>query len=168
MTGESLARPQVVVMGVSASGKTSMGRELARRLGAEFVDADDLHPQANIDKMAAGVPLDDTDRWPWLDVAAGRLASAPGGIVLACSALKRAYRDRIRAVAPEVVFVHLTGEPELLEARSRGRDDHFMPASLLASQWAALEDLDPTETGFALDFSRPVAELVEEAAGRIR
>lgn len=144
-----------------------MGRALADRLGVDFVDADDLHPPANIDKMAAGIPLEDADRWPWLDAAALRLAGAEGGMVMACSALKRAYRDRIRDAAPQTVFVHLTGDPLLLTARSRDRTGHFMPTSLLDSQWAALEDLDTTEAGFALDFSRPVAELVEEAAGRV-
>ncbi len=168
MTGEHAGGPRVVVMGVSASGKSSVGEALAQRLGVEFVDADDLHPPANVAKMAAGVPLQDEDRWPWLDAAARRLASAPAGIVLACSALKRAYRDRLRALAPDVVFVHLTGDPDLLAARSRARSGHLMPPSLLDSQWATLEALDATEAGFALDFASPVAELVKEAAGRVR
>jgi len=160
--------PQVVVMGVSASGKSSVGKALAEHLRVEFVDADDLHPSPNVEKMTAGVPLEDADRWPWLDVVAHRVAATRGGIVMACSALKRAYRDRIRAAAPHVVFVHLTGDPQLLTARSRARAGHFMPASLLASQWATLEDLDTAEAGFALDYSRPVAELVKEAAGRVQ
>jgi carbohydrate kinase (thermoresistant glucokinase family) len=168
MTGDAGARPPVVVMGVSASGKSTVGRALAEHLRVEFVDADDLHPRANVEKMSAGTPLEDADRWPWLDATAGPLSSATTGIVVACSALKRSYRDRIRSLAPQTVFVHLEGDPELLMARSRERVGHFMPSSLLASQCATLERLDATETGFGLDFSRPVAELVEEAAGRIR
>jgi gluconokinase len=168
MTGEHAPPRKIVVMGVSASGKSSLGRALAAQLDAEFVDADDLHPPANIAKMTAGIPLDDDDRWPWLDVTAQRLTSTDGSVVIACSALRRAYRDRIRALAPDAVFVHLTGVPALLEERSRARADHFMPASLLASQWAVLEDLHASETGFVLDFARPVAELVEEATRRFR
>lgn len=168
MTGDPGPGPRIVVMGVSASGKSTVGRALAQRLRVEFVDADDLHPRANVEKMAAGVPLEDADRWPWLDATADRLASAPTGVVVACSALKRSYRDRIRARAGRTLFVHLEGDPDLLMARSRERVGHFMPSSLLASQCATLEPLDATERGFGLDFSRPVAELVEEAAGRIR
>ncbi|MDJ1115461.1 gluconokinase [Microbacterium dauci] len=167
MTGDPTRPPRVVVMGVSASGKSSVGRALADRLGVAFADADDLHPAANIEKMSAGIPLNDDDRWPWLDLTVARLGSEPGGMVIACSALRRAYRDRIVASAPDVVFVHLTGSVELLAQRAKERLDHFMPAALLTSQLETLEDLEDDEPGFALDFSRPVAELVEEAAGRI-
>lgn len=163
MTGDVL--PPIVVMGVSASGKSSVGIALADRLGAVFVDADDLHPQANIDKMSAGVPLTDDDRWPWLDAVADRLAQ--GRVVIACSALKRAYRDRLRSSAPGTVFVHLTGSRTVLKERIRRREDHFMPATLLQSQLDALEDLSSDEAGFALDFAEPVEELAEQAAARI-
>lgn len=154
-------------MGVSASGKSSVGRALADRLGVAFADADDLHPAANVAKMSVGIPLVDEDRWPWLDLTAARLGEEPGGMVIACSALRRVYRDRIVASVPDVVFVHLTGSVELLAQRANERIGHFMPAALLTSQLETLEDLDDDESGFTLDFSQPVAELVEEAAGRI-
>jgi gluconokinase len=167
MTGDPPRAPRIVVMGVSASGKSSVGRALADRLGVAFADADDLHPAANVAKMSAGVPLVDDDRWPWLDLVAARLAEERDGMVIACSALRRTYRDRIVASVPDVVFVHLTGSVELLALRAKERLDHFMPAALLTSQLETLEDLEEDEPGFTLDFSRPVAELVEEAAGRI-
>jgi len=153
-------------MGVSASGKSRVGRALATRLAVPFVDADDLHPPANVEKMAHGIPLDDADRAPWLDAVGDRLA-AGDGVVVACSALKRAYRDRLRDRAPDVVFAHLTGSSELLQLRAGGRGGHFMPASLLASQLDTLEALGEDERGFRLDISRTVAELAEEAAERI-
>jgi carbohydrate kinase (thermoresistant glucokinase family) len=164
--------PPVVVMGVSASGKSSVGRALALRLDVPFVDADDLHPPANVAKMAAGRPLDDSDRWPWLDAVAARLAESGdadsgGGVVVACSALKRAYRDRLRSRAPETVFVHLVGSRELLASRAGAREDHFMPVSLLTSQLDTLEALGADERGLVLDVAQTVPELVEEAAGRI-
>ena len=162
MTGDA---PPIVVMGVSASGKSSVGEALAARLGIPYVDADDLHPQSNVDKMAAGVPLTDDDRWPWLDAVAARLAEGP--VVVACSALKRAYRDRLRASAPDTVFVHLTGDRRVLEERIADREGHFMPASLLQSQLDTLEDLGSDEAGFALDFAEPVDELVAQAVERI-
>ena len=164
MTGDAL--PPLVVMGVSASGKSAVGEQLADRLGVAYVDADDLHPQANVDKMSAGIPLDDADRWPWLDAVAARLAGGP--VVIACSARKRAYRDRLRQAAPETVFVHLTGDRAVLEDRIADREGHFMPASLLQSQLDTLEDLSSDEAGFTLDFAEPVDALVDEAVERIR
>ncbi|MWB97100.1 gluconokinase [Agromyces seonyuensis] len=161
--------PQIVVMGVSASGKSSMGIALAARLGVPFVDADDLHPRANVEKMAAGIPLDDEDRRPWLDLVGQRLAAGgdDGGVVIACSALKRAYRDRLRAAAPGTAFVHLTGTPDLLAERAQGRAGHFMPPSLLASQLATLEVLGDDEAGVVLDIVHPLGELVQEALERL-
>ena len=163
MTGDAL--PPLIVMGVSASGKSSVGSALAARLGIPFVDADDLHPQANVDKMAAGIPLTDDDRWPWLDAGASRLAAGP--VVIACSALKRAYRDRLRTAVPATVFVHLAGDRDVLEERIADREGHFMPASLLQSQLDTLEDLGRDEMGFALDFARPVDELVDAVVERV-
>jgi len=163
MTGDAPA--PLIVMGVSASGKSSVGEQLADRLGVPYVDADDLHPQANVDKMSAGVPLDDADRWPWLDAVAARLAAGP--VVIACSALKRSYRDRLRRTAPTTVFVHLSGDREVLEERIADREGHFMPASLLQSQLDTLESLGPDEAGFTLDFAEPVSELVARAAERV-
>jgi gluconokinase len=135
----------VVVMGVSGSGKTAVGQVLASELGWPFFDADDFHPPANVAKMAAGLPLDDADRWPWLDRLAsemGEILARGGDAVLACSALRQAYRDRLasRARTPgDVRFVHLTGDFDTIAARLAARQHRFMPATLLASQFATLE-----------------------------
>lgn len=162
--------PAIVVMGVSAAGKSSVTAALAARLQVPWADADDLHPAANIAKMASGSPLTDEDRWPWLDAVGDAVAAgaASGGIVVACSALRRAYRDRLRTRAPHILFVHLTGTPELLATRAAARSGHFMPASLLASQLAVLEPLDADEPGFAVDVTPPVADIADEAARRVR
>jgi carbohydrate kinase (thermoresistant glucokinase family) len=156
-------------MGVSAAGKSTVGRTLADALGVPFADADDLHSDANRAKMAAGTPLTDDDRWPWLDAVGEHLQAAHDtGLVMACSALRRAYRDRIRSVAPEVVFVHLDGTRELLAARIAARTDHFMPSTLLESQLATLEPLEPDEAGLVMDVGMPVVDLVDGVAARLR
>lgn len=126
-----------VIAGVSGCGKTTVGRALAAKLGVPFLDADDFHPPANVAKMRAGTPLDDADRAPWLEVLGSELAKHES-VVLACSALKRAYRDRLRQLAGPVAFVVLEVPREVLESRMRGRD-HFMPPELLDSQLADLE-----------------------------
>ncbi|MFB9310880.1 gluconokinase [Agromyces hippuratus] len=150
-------------MGVSAVGKSTVGRLLAERLGVPFRDADDLHPAANVAKMASGVALDDTDRGPWLDLVGAELQDSTTGVVIACSALKRTYRDRLRHAAPSTVFVHLHGSHELLAARAAARAGHFMPASLLDSQLAALEPLSIDETGITVDVAGAPAEIVDRA-----
>jgi gluconokinase len=157
--------PAIVVMGVSASGKSSVAAGLSTSLGIDWLDADDLHPAANVAKMASGRALTDDDRWPWLDRVAEELAlgAAAGGVVVACSGLRRAYRDRLRSQAPHAVFVHLTGTPELLEGRAKARTGHFMPATLLASQLASLEPLAADETGVEIDIAAPVPSIVEKA-----
>lgn len=161
--------PLVCVMGVSAAGKSTVGTALAFTLGVPFVDADDLHSDANRAKMAAGIPLTDDDRWPWLDAVGARLRDErDSGLVVACSALRRAYRDRIREAAPGVVFVHLTGTPELLAARAGARTDHFMPPALLESQLATLEPLEDDETGFVADVAAPAGALVAAVAEGLR
>lgn len=153
-------RPLVVVMGVSGSGKSTVGRLLAESLVADFVDGDDLHSAANIAKMSAGVPLTDEDRYPWLTKVGQVLAQAgEQGCVVACSALRRSYRDVIRAEAGQSVFVELDGTRELLAARMN-RPGHFMPRSLLDSQLATLEHLQADEEGVRCDVSEPPATLV--------
>lgn len=161
--------PLIVVMGVSAAGKSSVGVALSAELGIPFLDADDLHPQANVAKMAAGIPLDDDDRRPWLDAVAARLADAghDGGLVVACSALRRAYRDRLRAGAPSLLLVHLDGSSELLQSRAAARQGHFMPSSLVASQLATLEPLGADERGVVVDVALGVDEIARDAAAWI-
>ncbi len=138
----------LIVMGVAGSGKTTVGKLLARELGAEFIEGDDLMPPANVAKMSGGSPLDDTDRWPWLAALAAetlRVHQAGHAAVIACSALKRAYREFLRSevggepAARRVLFVHLAGSFELIAGRLTARAGHFMPPSLLASQFATLE-----------------------------
>lgn len=155
---------RVVVMGVSGSGKTTTGELLAARLGLTYMDGDALHPQANIDKMSAGIPLTDDDRWPWLAHVGALLAEFPGGAVVGCSALKRSYRDLIRSYAPDVVFVHAHGTPELLASRMGHREGHFMPTSLLNSQLATLEPLEEDENGVVIDIDAPAHEVATNAA----
>ena len=133
----------IIVMGVSGSGKSTIGALLAERLGWPFADADGFHPVANVAKMAAGQPLTDADRWPWLDaiaahIGASRTAGQP--VVVACSALRRAYRERLRAGHGDLIFLHLAGAPEVIATRQAARQGHFMPPSLMASQFATLED----------------------------
>lgn len=159
-----MSAPLVVVMGVSGSGKSTTGVLIADRLGVPFIDADALHPLANVRKMAAGTPLEDADRWPWLALVGKALADASEtGLVMACSALKRVYREAILAEAPEVRFVLLHGSRDVLSRRMEGRTDHFMPTSLLDSQFALLEELDADEPGFVVDVDATVDEIVTEA-----
>lgn len=131
----------IVVMGVSGVGKTTVGQLLATAQTWQFIDADDLHPEANRQKMANGQPLTDADRWPWLALVREQISSALAqnrSLVLACSALRTEYRDYL-AVDQQVHFVHLIGDPTLIQARLQQRSNHFMPSSLLASQLATLE-----------------------------
>jgi gluconokinase len=133
----------VVLMGVSGSGKTAVGTRLARALGAEFAEGDDYHPPANVAKMRSGEPLDDADRQPWLEALSreiGAWLDAGKTVVLACSALKQRYRDVLKAGRPGVRFVFLKGDEALIRKRLDGRRGHYMPASLLQSQFAALEE----------------------------
>lgn len=163
--------PLVVVMGVSGSGKTTIGTLVACELGVEFIDGDSLHPIENVQKMASGTPLADDDRWPWLDIV-GRRLHAYGeeneGLVIACSALKRVYRERIRSQAPGALFLHLDGSLAVLTGRLEGRSGHFMPASLLQSQLDTLEPLEVEEGGYRLDIDQPVADMISEAVGKLR
>lgn len=154
--------PLLTVMGVSGSGKTTVGAALAQRLRVPYADADDFHPPENVAKMSAGVPLDDTDRLPWLRaIGAWQAGHAAGGGVISCSALRRSYRDVLREAAPGQLFVHLAGPPEVVARRVAGRPGHFMPASLVQSQFATLEPLGDDEHGLVLDLDLPVDDLVE-------
>lgn len=151
-------------MGVSGSGKTTVGKALAAALGVRFADADDLHPVSNVEKMAAGIPLTDVDRWPWLDAVGATLAAGPA--VVACSALRRAYRDRLRTAAPTLRLVHLHGSRDVLSKRMRDRE-HFMPVTLLDSQLATLEVPDADENALSYDVGLSVREIIADAARRL-
>lgn len=156
-------------MGVSGAGKTVIGSQLAAALGAEFVEGDTYHSPANIEKMAAGVPLTDEDRQGWLHAIGARIrrANATGDtLVVSCSALKRAYRDIIRSDAGGVRFIFLRGEPELISARLRGRKGHFMPPSLLDSQLSTLEEPSPDEDVWVVDISESPDKIVASLVAR--
>lgn len=158
--------PLVVVMGISGVGKSAVGHELADRFGIAYSDGDDFHSEANIAKMSAGTPLTDDDRWPWLEDIGTWLAQhdAAGGVI-SCSALRRVYRDVLTSAAPRTVFLHLTGDHDLIRSRMEGRD-HFMPLSLLESQEATLEPLQDDERGFAFDITPSPAEIVDAFIAR--
>jgi gluconokinase len=154
--------PLVVVMGVSGSGKSTVGRALADRLALPYLDADSLHSAENIATMAAGQPLQDDDREPWLLAVGGWLGAHDlGGAVVGCSALRRRYRDVLRTAAPRVRFLHLDGDPAVVVARVTNRPGHFMPASLVSSQIQTLEPLDADESGSVADLTTPVETIVE-------
>lgn len=157
----------IVVMGVSGSGKSTIGALIAARLGVPFVDGDSLHPIENVRKMAGGTPLNDDDRAPWLAAVGRELAGAPAGLVIACSALRVRYRDIIRAEAPDAVFVHLSGTKDVLVGRLEGRSGHFMPPALLDSQLDTLEALGPSEAGVTVDIAGSVDSIVEAAVDGI-
>jgi carbohydrate kinase (thermoresistant glucokinase family) len=155
----------IVVMGVSSSGKTTVGKALARRLHAPFLEGDDYHPEANIEKMSAGIPLDDEDRWPWLESLSKALHEAgekKGIAVSACSALKRSYRDFMTEKAGEpILFVYLEGSKAVIGDRMRHRAHHFMPVSLLDSQFATLEEPAADENALPVPVDEPVEKSVE-------
>ena len=157
-----MSETPLVVMGVSGSGKSTVGAALSQRLRVPFADADDFHPQANIDKMSAGHALDDDDRLPWLEAIGTWLAAHPQGGVMSCSALKRKYRDQLRHHAPGIAFLLLHGSPDVIRKRQASRPGHFMPASLLHSQFATLEQLAPDEHGVTVDVDQSVDAIVED------
>ena len=161
----------LVVMGVSGCGKSTIGALLAERLGWPFEDGDSFHPPANVAKMRAGTPLTDADRGPWLAALAARIAQARAsgtGVVIACSALRRAYRDALRDGHGDLRFLHLTGDPSLIMARQAARQGHYMPASLIASQFATLEAPETEPDAIDLDVDAGPAEIVRKAMAALR
>jgi gluconokinase len=160
----------VIIFGVSGAGKTTIGKLLAEKLGWRFYEADDFHPPANIEKMRSGRPLTDEDRWPWLKLLREQIArslSAKDNAVLACSALKRAYRDRLR-VSHDVKFVFLRGDYALVAEQLRHRRGHFMNPELLQSQFVDLEQPEPDEDVLTTELGRTPHELVEDIKTKLR
>jgi carbohydrate kinase (thermoresistant glucokinase family) len=156
--------PRLIIMGVSGCGKSTVGQGLAQRIGVPFLEGDALHPERNVALMAAGTPLTDADRAGWLDAIADRLSGLDPdtGMVVSCSALKRAYRDHLRAAAPDLQFVHLHGTRELLATRLQERVGHYMPAALLDSQLDTLEIPSADEAVLTLDIAEPADVLVAQ------
>lgn len=152
---------KIVLMGVTGSGKSTIGAALAEKLGITFIDSDNLHPESNKKKMNSGTPLSDSDRLPWLQAVSNALQSHEE-IVVACSALKKNYRAKILADSPKTQFIHLAGSRELISARLSQRKHEFMPIELLDSQFETLEPLEPGERGRIIEISPPVEEIVKE------
>ncbi|MEU5218020.1 gluconokinase [Streptomyces sp. NPDC020807] len=168
-TPQPETRQVVVVMGVAGTGKTTIGPLVAEALAVPYAEGDDFHPAANVAKMSAGTPLDDADRAPWLDAIGAWAAGRAGhGGVVSSSALKRSYRDRLRAAAPGVVFLHLTGDRELIEGRMAARKGHFMPTALLDSQFATLQPLADDEAGVAVDVTGTPEDIATRAVAALR
>ncbi|WP_419913773.1 gluconokinase [Hoeflea sp.] len=157
-----------VVMGVAGSGKSSIGIAVAAKLGATYLDGDDFHPPSNIEKMSRGEALTDEDRWPWLKTVAREMTARPGTVFAGCSALRRIYRDTIADVAGEpVTFVFLDGTRDLIAERMKAREGHFMPVSLLDSQFAALERPQPDERAIVVDISTDLTQVVDDICAQI-
>ena len=169
MTGDGTTT--LVVMGVAGSGKSAVALELVKRLGWAFAEGDDFHPSANVAKMRSGRPLDDEDRWPWLRAIAewiGERAAAGQCAIVTCSALKRAYRELLGDGHPSVHFVHVDVSTDVLRERIGHRQGHFMPTSLLDSQLATLEPLQPDEPGFAVPADGPLDEVADRVVDELR
>lgn len=163
----ALAYPPMIVMGVQGTGKTTIGSALGELLGVTFIDSDDLHPPANKAKMAAGTPLEDEDRVPWLKIVGATIAAnaAEGRTtIVACSALKRWYRELLRSSVPELQFIHLAGQRDLVASRLATRQHEFMPTTLLDSQFEVLEPLAPWEAGVVVPVAGTPAEIVDVVA----
>ena len=158
----------IIIMGVSGCGKTSVGQALSASTGWPFFDGDDFHPQANVDKMARGIPLDDTDRQPWLEALHNLIAehlSQEQSLIVACSALKASYREILRGELEHVLFVHLDGSFDLIYARMQRRSGHYMKAGMLRSQF---ETLEPPEEALEVSIEQPVSEIIDKIVATIK
>lgn len=165
-----MTNTHLVVMGVAGSGKSTVAQALHRRLGWPLAEGDDFHPPENIAKMSSGQPLTDDDRWPWLDLIVAWTADedAQGkSTIVTCSALRRIYRERLSAAPGRTLFLHLTGTQELLGERMSARTDHFMPPTLLPSQFATLEPLEADEFGVDVNVDADTSDIVHEAVVRL-
>ncbi|MBK0021863.1 gluconokinase [Brucella pseudogrignonensis] len=159
----------IIVMGVSGSGKSTVGEKLAESLHLPFLEGDSLHPKSNVDKMASGIPLQDEDRWPWLDKIGERMAAAEQGLIVSCSSLKKSYRDRLRAaVGGQLAFVFLDGSFEVLHEHMGHRTGHFMPVTMLESQLATLESPVGEPLVFRADVVDPIEKIVAESLEWLR
>lgn len=162
--------PRIVIMGVSGCGKSTVGVQLAQRLGVSFLEGDALHPPRNIELMRSGIALTDEDRREWLDAIGQRLQALADdeGLVIACSALKRSYRDRLRQACADLLFVHLHGRPALIAQRLAQRQNHYMPSALLESQFATLEAPDETEAAWSFDIESDASHLVDRISQQLQ
>ncbi len=159
----------IIVMGVSGSGKSTVGEKLAEALHLSFLEGDSLHPKSNVDKMASGIPLQDEDRWPWLDKIGERMAVAEQGLIVSCSSLKKSYRDRLRAaVGGQLAFVFLDGSFEVLHEHMGHRTGHFMPVTMLESQLATLESPVGEPLVFRVDVVDSIEKIVAESLEWLR
>ena len=158
-----------IIMGVSGCGKSTIAEGIARSVNGTYLDGDDFHPPSNIEKMSNGIPLTDEDRFPWLKIVAHELSNPKGPVVIACSALKRVYRDIIQKHSQEpVLFVYLDGSIELISARMAARPDHFMPTSLLESQFATLERPASDELTISVDIDQTPDRIINDAVAQIK
>ena len=159
---------RVVLMGVAGCGKSSVGIALSAQLGIPYRDGDDLHPDASVEKMRAGIALTDADRWPWLD-RVGDVLAKDAPVIVGCSALRRTYRDRLRARAgAEVTFVHLAGSRDVIADRMARREGHYMPLALLDSQFAALEPPAPDENALAVQIDQPLPHITQSLVAALQ
>lgn len=159
----------IVVMGVSGCGKSTVAAALAEAMGGQYFDGDDFHLPEKVEKMRAGIPLTDEDRWPWLERLGRMIAGCEGVVVLACSSLRRVYREKITQAAGEpVLFVHLAGDEALVTARQAARVGHYMPPSLVRSQYEALEPPGPIENAVTVGIDAPVDDIIAAALSAIR
>ena len=160
----------IMIMGVTACGKTEIGQRLAPKLGARFIECDALHPEANIDKMQRGLPLTDEDRWPWLEALSDEVCkfnNRQEQVVFSCSALKRVYRDHLRRRLPDLVTVFLDLDHTTSQQRLSSRSDHFMPISLVASQFATLERPEGEFNTLTLDARAPIEAVVQNVLAQL-